>query len=290
MRPALLTLAAAVALAPSWPTARAEADQSQKEPAPEPRPIPTDAECLALGAPRGPLFPVGETLDFELDAMGASAGKLTFQVLPRKNGELPVQVKGNTNTFFSKMRRVTATATSYLDPQTLRPRRYVERSVENEIPFGADVRFRPKERKAHLDYSIREAKRKRELRYGNDGLDPVGAIFLLRQIPLKEGMPICFDSYGMRTVWRVHGKVAKREQVSMKLGEFQAWHIEGEAVRVDNPRWRREIHVWISDDDQRLPLAAVGVMDLGTVRATLTGWSRPGQAPKKAQGAESIKF
>jgi len=78
--------------------------------------------------------------------------------------------------------------------------------------------------------------------------------------------------------------------VSLPLGEFNAWHLSGTAVRLDKPSMTREVHVWISDDERRLPLAALGTIDLGAVRATLSSYSRPGEKTRQAQGKEQLKW
>ncbi len=250
-----------------------------------------DGQCLALGAPEKPFaFPTGEYLEYDLDALGAEAGKLTLKVLPQRDGAIPVEVNAHTNTFFSKMRKVQATAMSYLHPRTLRPKRYVEDAMENDVRKYSDVQFSHNPRKVKLEYKIGARGGKATYDFATEALDPAGAIFLLRQLPLKEGMPVCFDAYGIRRMWRVRGKVVGKERVSLKLGEFEAWHLQGEAVRVDRPEQKREIHLWVSTDDKRIPLAAVGVIDLGAVRATLTAYSRPGEGGTRAQGKESLKW
>ena len=251
---------------------------------PLPPPLPSDADCIALPATRLPLsFKPGETLDYDLDALGAKAGRMTMKVLPLKDGSLPVEIHAETNTFFSKVRRVNGSGTSYLNPKTLRPNRYFEDSTENEIHRVADVAFRPRDRRVHLKSTIDGSLNEWEMGWANEGLDVAGTIYLLRQLPFKEGLSICFDAYGIRRMWRTWGKVVAREHVSMPVGEFDAWHIEGVAARIDQPSMRREIHVWITDDARRLPLAALGAIDLGTVRATLTGYSRPGDKQTTAE-------
>ncbi|MFL5320901.1 MAG: DUF3108 domain-containing protein [Myxococcaceae bacterium] len=257
---------------------------------PPPLKIPSDAECMALAAPKTPLsFGPGEVLEYDLDAMGATAGKLTLTVLHEKDGALPVEAHAQTNTFFSKVRRVNGTATSYLNPKTLRPVRYTEDTVENEVAKYADVAFQQKARSAALSYKVADRAGSENFRYANDGLDVAGAIYLLRQIPLKQDAGICFDAYGIRKMWRVFGKVEGKEHISSKVGEFDAWHLSGVAVRRDMPSMRRDIHIWISDDGKRLPLVAVGAIDLGAVRATLVSYSRP-DGSKKAEGKESLKW
>ena len=46
----------------------------------------------------------------------------------------------------------------------------------------------------------------------------------------------------------------------------------------------------VSDDAKRLPLAALGVMEFGAVRATLKGYSRPGEANARAENKANIKW
>jgi hypothetical protein len=50
------------------------------------------------------------------------------------------------------------------------------------------------------------------------------------------------------------------------------------------------VHVWISDDERRLPLAALGMIDLGAVRATLKGVSRPGEKNTRAENKGNLKW
>ncbi len=236
-------------------------------------------------------FTAGEKLEFELDAMGiAQAGKLTMKVLPTQGGKLPIEVSTQTNTFFSKVRRVKALATSYLDPKTLRPVRYVEDAVENEVRKHATVSFTASDHQVRVEYKIGDRSGQSRFTYENDGLDVAGAVYLIRQLPLEEGSQLCFDVYGIRRLWRVSGKVEGREHISLRLGEFEAWHLSGTAVRLDDRRQRREVHVWISDDRRRLPLVGVGAIDLGAVRATLTAYSRPGEEKARAEGKQNLKW
>lgn len=251
-------------------------------PAAPPSPMPTDAECQSLGPVLTPLaFKPGETLDFDVDAMGARAGTMVMRVLPRTDGTWGLEATVETNTFFSKIRSVQGTATSFVSPKTLRPSRYLEDATENGLHRIADVRFSTPHL-AHLTSTTDHASAVLDLRYGNDVTDVAGAVFLLRSVPLQEGKRLCFDAYGIRRVWRVWGTVQPREHVSLPMGEFQAWHLAGQAARLDLPDARREVHVWVSDDAKRLPLAAMGVIDLGAVRATLKAAARPGEKAVRA--------
>jgi hypothetical protein len=261
------------------------------EQAPASIPPPSDLECHALPAVKPPFaFSAGEVLEYDVDAMGAQAGKLTFRVLPVKDGKLPISAMAETNTFFSKIRKVEGGGTSYLNPKTLRPVHYMEDGVESGIPKTADVRFLPNERRVRAQYTVGQKSGKSEFSYAHEALDLVGAVSLLRQVPLKKGTSVCFDAYAIRRLWRVYGKVEGKENVSLPLGDFKAWHLSGRAVRKDDFRVQREVHLWISDDGKRLPLVAVGAIDLGAVRATLKSYVRPRERAAYGQGTETLKW
>ena len=253
-------------------------------------PFPTEAQCQALGSVMTPIpFGPGETLEFDIDALGARAGTMTMQTLPIRDGVMPLEVAVETNTFFSKVRRVKGTAKTELSPKTLRPVRYFEDAYENDVHRIADVTFK-KNKTAKLVSTINGQTWMEDMRWGNDVSDVAGAIHLLRAIPMKEGQFLCFDVYGIRRIWRVWGTVMPREHVSMPVGEFDTWHLAGEAAPINLPDARREMHVWISDDARRLPLAAMGVMDFGAVRATMKAFTRPGEKTNRAENKANIKW
>jgi len=60
--------------------------------------------------------------------MGAKAGRMTFEVLAptAHNIEIPVRVKAESNSFFTKIRKTRAEIVSYLRVSTLRPTRFHE--------------------------------------------------------------------------------------------------------------------------------------------------------------------
>lgn len=249
--------------------------------------MPTDAQCQALSGVLRPLpFATGETLEFDIDALGAQAGTMVARVLPpKKVGQLSIEVSVETNSFFSKVRRVRGTGTSTVEAKTLRPLRYLEESRENDVHRTADVTFTPG-RVARLVSTTQGRSSTSELRWGRDVADVASAIFVLRSLPFRAGQRLCLDVYAIRRMWRVWGTVLPPEPASVPLGEYEAWHLAGEAARLDAPdalELRREVHVWVSDDTKRLPLAVLGTIDLGTVRATLKAFERPGEKSSRVE-------
>ncbi|XXF75848.1 DUF3108 domain-containing protein [Myxococcaceae bacterium GXIMD 01537] len=287
----MVLLAALALAAPAWaqvPEGESDTERPSGPPGAQTRVALCDKPLPALRT--GMTFMPGEQLGFELDALGAKAGTMTMSVQRPDKGALPIQVEVQTNSFFSSVRRVKAKAMTYLHPKTLRPSRYTEDAVENETPRKVNVLFGARDRSVKVDYSIGPKSGRFDYTYDKDVLDVAGALYAMRQLPLKEGMPVCFDVYGIRRMWRLTGTVQKREKVNLPLGQFTAWHLAGTAVRLDKPSMKREVHVWLSDDARRLPLAAVGTIDIGTVRATLTSVARPGEKRQEAGGKEDFKW
>jgi hypothetical protein len=261
------------ALAAASAHAAAPVTDPPKEAAPSP--VPSDAQCAALPRPQTPYpFAPGEQLDYDVDVLMGRAAKLSFTVLPTSGhgqaAEQPVRARAVTTTFFSKVRRVKSQGVSYLHARDLHPRELREDEVEDGVPKNADVKFSPDgNHEVVIDWRRGSAIGQVRQRYANDGLDLIGAIYYFRAIPLKAGEAMCFDVYALRHLWRLWGTVLTKEHVATPAGEFDAFHLAGEAARLDRPDFRRKVHIWISDDAKRLPIAALGEIDLGPVRATL---------------------
>jgi len=209
--------------------------------------------------------------------LGANAGELALVALPSVGSgtsrELQLRALARSNSFFSKIRKVRGKATSYLRGRDLHPRSYREDTFEGADTRSADVAFKSDTRTVNIGWTRNKVKGRTRLRYASDAFDPISAFYYLRTLQLAKGQAICFDAYALRKVWRVTGVVKGVETIRVPAGVFQAYHLEGMAIRVDNPRSQREVHFWISADQKRLPLASMSVFDLGPVRAQLTSTS-----------------
>lgn len=244
--------------------------------------LPDECAPLAAPVPGPPPFSAGEVLQYDVDVVGVRAGRMSFEVLPGagKGQDLSVRVRAESNTFFDKVRKVKAEIVSHLRSKDLRPSTFREDLTEGGINRIAKVTFPagPAKGARYVDLEVRTSTGVRVSRHGvaGDAVDYVGGMYLFRALPLKVGESFCFETYALKRIWRVVGRVEGREQVSTPAGEFSTFHLKGVASRPGpGPLNTREVHVWITDDARRIPVAAVGVIDLGAVRATLYGAQRP---------------
>ncbi|MFN7131098.1 MAG: DUF3108 domain-containing protein [Myxococcales bacterium] len=256
------------------------APATQGEPAVEAAPANLEA-CAPLPRIRSgpPPFAAGEVLQYDIDVVGVRAGKLSFEVLPKVGtgsaAEYPLRARAQSNTFFDKVRKVNSEIVTHLRARDLHPRVFHEDLTEGTMSRTADVTFSDKEKLVNIEWKTKSgASGRSKHTYSADALDYVGGIYFFRGLNLKVGQSICFESYAMRRMWHVTGVVEAREQITTPAGVFNAFHLKGKARRLGGAPLEREFHIWISDDERRLPVAAMGIIDLGPVRATLVEVNR----------------
>ena len=257
-------------------------------PASRPRlpPIPNNAQCRALPRLPGRRLPLrtGERLDYTVDFLGGiEAGTVTLTTLaPRRHGDdmiLPVSAHAVSSKLFSRFGRFDSRAVSWLRPRDLHPSRYREDFVADDGKYWTELVFPA--RGPHVvraRWGNPKTGGQKAFPYASDALDVVGAFYLLRSLDLRTGQRLCFDAYGGRTFWRVWGQVDGRETVVTPAGRFATLRLSGTAARLNAPSVRRAVHFWISDDPRRLPVAAMGELDFGPMRAVLSGI---GEAPRE---------
>lgn len=219
-------------------------------------------------------FRPGEVLRYDVDVMGVvKAGTLQLAVEPPILGgsQLPLRARVRNTSVFAKVRRVKAVAFSWIDPETLRPQRYRDEMDENGLRKSTDVRFDRPGPNLTMAW-IRGGERGRTAfpRAHPAALDLLSVLYYLRGATLRPGDALCFDLFGNWRLWRLTGTVAgKAERVDTPAGSFETLRIDSRLVRADDPSKSRPLHLWISTDPRRLPVAAVSEVDVGPVRALL---------------------
>lgn len=257
-----------------------------------------------------PLFPgshpftQGEKLSYDLDVTGAVAGTMTLDTLPvrgsrRRNAQQRVTtvLSARTGTLFSKVRSLNARIKSEMNPREMTPLVLKEdftvdgRRYQNEVTYGAapdGEAATPGKRDVSVSWRSFSKGRSGTDQWAVDGLalDYLSAFNFFRELQLKPGDAFCVDVMVLRRLWRLEGTVEAREHASTPAGEFETLHLKGKALRHDKPQDVREVHYWVSDDEHRLPVAAMGVIDLGTLRAVLSGFQqgRTVQEPARPSG------
>ncbi len=233
-----------------------------------------------------PPFAAGESLTYDVDVMGVvKAGTLTLTVEPpiSRGTLLPLRARVRNTSVFAKVRQVRGYALSWVDGRTLRPQRYRDEAEEDGVRKSTDTRL-DLPGPLTMAWVVREKKGEKRgttafARHA-EVLDLLSMIYYLRAARLRPGGEMCFDLVANRRFWRFHGMVAPAsERVDSAAGAFDSIRLDAVLTRVDGSGPKRHIHFWFSTDQRRLPVAAVSEIDLGPVRAMLSGTSRPSGQP-----------
>ena len=223
-------------------------------------------------------FPPGESLTFKIDALGADLGtmELSLEAPPaegRQRAAWLLKARARTSAFIStNVQRYDAFSSALLG-RDFSPLRYQEEIDEGETHRSQDVEFPPREGKLELHATKNGEPDNAQLAAGAAARDLLSALYLLRAQPIKPGAPICLEVYAGRKIWRVQGEVGAREEIDTPLGHFATVRMDATAARTDDPKIVRTAHVWVSDDDRRLPLVAIAEVRGRVLRAQLTAAS-----------------
>lgn len=237
---------------------------------------PNPAPCVSPPLGKAVPFAVGETLEYDIDSLGATIGGLTLKVLPGKPKEpFLIEARGKTGTFAANFYEVDAIATSILG-RTLEDTAYQETATEAGVHRSLDVAFPAVNGKIHVR-STREGNRDDlDLKAPEGTRDLLAALYAVRAMELPDGTELCLPVFAGRRVWTLRAKVEGREKTRTPAGDFSTIRISGTAVRDDAPQVTREVQFWVGDDASRMPVAACGLIQNKPVCANLKAWD-PGR-------------
>jgi hypothetical protein len=253
-------------------------------------PLPTRGDSLPFGP--------GETLGYEVRLLGVRTGRVDLRMGEQASvdGErvYPLFASAQTTGFLSVLGELDGRMISYLDPETGRPVRMVNRFVTDTLgsprklaredaAFSSDAQVA-----GELTYQqgSEESTRPARLRATGDLLDALSVIYYARSRTLTQGEPFCFEIYHRRRLWRVEGRVGETKVVSAPFGSRRAQRVEGTLTLVGGGDQRpRHVVAWVSDDADRLPLLVQTPDRMGTLSVRLTGFSSGRRLSRAAEGA-----
>ncbi|HTO95845.1 MAG TPA: DUF3108 domain-containing protein [Myxococcales bacterium] len=227
--------------------------------------------CPPQRLPRPDFAP--ETLVYKLDVFGTDVGTFEVRSEPPPDADRPqaaalLSSRAKTNAFASTNLARFETYFTTLVSRDSSPLHYREDIDENDVHHGTELSFPPKN--GVLDVQVTrngEAVPQAPLPADGGVREMISTFFLLRRLSLDQ--PVCLEVFAGRKVWKLTGRMAARETIDTPLGHLPSLRFDGDAVRLDDAKVSRQAHVWISDDERRLPLVAIGEMKGKTIRAQL---------------------
>ena len=292
MRPLAKTLLTTAALLASASGARAQSAAPSAAPGAAGVSRAVDAAVRPASAP-APLCPAapqlahkfapGEKLRFHLDLFGADVGwfEIALEPPPREERDrvlLLIHARAHTSAFVStNLGDYSGFAVSRVAPD-LSPLSAREEVDEGSTHWMHALTFPPKSGQLDVRASRNGEPAPLALAATPSAHDLLSAFLLLRAMPLTTGTPFCTELFAGRRMWKMTGAVGPRETLETPLGRFNTVRIDLLSVRIDDAKTTRTAHLWITDDERRLPIAALAVVKGKTLRAQLEsasgkGWS-----------------
>jgi hypothetical protein len=210
----------------------------------------------------------GETLTYGVSwSMYVTAGTATISVREKKpsygSTAYYIVAEGRPTPLLSKLYTLYYKVDTLLDAFTLLPQRGSVYSEEGGRKRLKTTVFDQGARKA--TYEVKTATVVTEhLKLPSYTQDGLGAIFVLRSIPLKAGGTMTMPVSDSGKIYQVKVTVGGREAVETGIGSVAAWKI---TPVVHDERGRpngQQLALWISDDARRLPVKLLAGLAVGS--------------------------
>lgn len=127
-----------------------------------------------------------------------------------------------------------------------------------------------KSKAVYIDYIGNERK---ELDIPIPVFDPLSSFYYLRGLKLEVGKPVYVTIFDSKKVWNVEVQVLRKERVEVPAGEFDTIVIKP-LMKSEGIFYRKgDIHIWLTDDEKRLPVKLQTKVKIGSINANLRGGS-----------------
>ena len=220
-------------------------------------------------------FKVGESLTFDVSwTTFVSAGTATMSVLERRPGAggrnaYYLVAEGKPSAMLGKLYSLYYKAESMLDTRTLLPSLATIYSDE-----GGRKRYKTTTFKGNgsVQYEVKTSTSATStIKAPPAAQDPLGAIYILRALPLKAGMttPIAIPIIDSGKAYTMRVTVGGVESVKSGLGTQPALKLTMKITDADGKAEGSGFSLWLSEDGRKLPLKISMGLAVGSVHLTL---------------------
>lgn len=216
-------------------------------------------------------FAVGETLTYDVSwSAYVTAGTATIRVAEKKpsygSTAFYVVAEGRPTPLVSKLYSLYYKIDGLLDAYSLLPQRGSVYSEEGKRHRMKTTVFDHAKQRAEYQVETRTVVKK-TVNISPVAQDPLGALFVLRSIPLKQGerisMPICDGG----TSYKVLIEAGPTETVKTAVGAIQAQRL---TLTTPAEVGARGLSVWLSADASRVPVKMSAQFPVGAFVLTLS--------------------
>lgn len=217
----------------------------------------------------------GEKLNFKvfynLSAIWVAAGEANFTTkLETLNGNSVYHITGDGQTYksYDWIFRVRDRYETFIDTETLLPLKFLRNVDEGGYKFTNNVTFDQARRKAYSN--------KKTFDVPQCVQDVLSAIYYARNIDYskyKPGSKIPFSMFLDDEVYSLYIRYVGKEKVKTKYGTFNAIKITPLLIKGTIFKGGEKMMVWVSDDDNHIPLRVDSPILVGSIKVDMMGYS-----------------
>jgi len=218
-------------------------------------------------------FKIPETLNYDLTWTGVKAGEASLEI--RQNGdEITITSTARSAKWVSVFYTVKDIVESRLQKNQRmqgvgQPVNYRLNIREGKNRKNKEVIFDNTALKAtYIDHLENERK---EFEIPSFIFDPLSSFYFLRTQNLEVGKSLYVTIFDSKKVWNVEVQVLRKEKVEVPAGEFHTIVVKP-LMQSEGIFYRKgEIHIWLTDDERRIPVMLKTKIKIGSVNAMLVG-------------------
>lgn len=229
------------------------------------------------------VFQVGEQLKYRVyynwTAVWMRAGHATFNIKPAEmDGKSIFHMisEGTTAKAFNWFFKVQDRYETYMDPQKLRPLRFIRDVREGKYTKQNEFTFKHDEKKVLMNHRIRKGKvqAKNELAdISTCTQDLLSAIYYTRCLDyskMKEGSTTNVEVFIDGELYPIKVRYLGKDVLKTKVGKFNCVKFSPELIESDAFKGGEGLMtVWATDDENRLPVLIESPLSVGSVKAYL---------------------
>ena len=220
-------------------------------------------------------FAEGESLQFRvyynMGFVWINAGNVTMDIADQNyRGRKTYHITGfgKTAKSYEWFYKVTDRYETYLDPETLLPEKFIRDVDEGGCKFKNDVTFYHSKGIALSDTSL--------YRIPECTQDILSSIYFARTIDfskLRAGDKVPFNVFLDNKVYHLTVRYDGKERISTRMGEFNAIRLIPQVVKGTIFKDEDKMTIWVSDDDNHVPLRVSSPILVGSIKVDLVGYN-----------------
>lgn len=218
-------------------------------------------------------YEVGEKLRYRVSYGGSDAGEAVLEVKQsdkKVNGKNALHVVGTGKTLglFKLFYKVHDVYESHIDETTANPIAFKRRVDEGGHKISQDYEFN------HADKKVKTQEGK-EFDVTDNIQDMISSFYYARTLNLdsvKIGDTLTYNCFMDNEVWPLKIKYKGKENIRIRKGKFRCHKFTPVVQKGKYFKSEEDVQVWITDDENRIPIYVKAKIKVGTIKMHLVEW------------------